>query len=139
MTTKYNMIDQYSFWNMVPDANSSNLVGRVVAAIYQEIRLAEYANLSIAANGNLLVDNYKESIAVYLILASDHKMKVVVKSHDRNTLGRVQRTFESANSITPLRTFVVSSGRLWSVMRTSAVCWCLPPDRFVIICCKQQF
>ena len=59
-----------------------------------------YANLSIAANGNLLVDNYKESIAVYLILASDHKMKVVVKSHDRNTLGRVQRTFESANSIT---------------------------------------
>lgn len=100
MTAKYNMIDQYNFENVTPDASSSNLVGRVVAAIYQEIRLAEYANLSIAANGNLLVDNYKESIAVYLILASDHKMKVVVKSHDRNTLGRVQRTFESANSIT---------------------------------------
>ena len=100
MTIKYNVIDQYNFENVVPDANSDNLVERVVSAIYQEIRLAEYANLSIAANGNLLVDNYKESIAVYLILASDHKMKVVVKSHDRNTLGRVQQTFKNADSIT---------------------------------------
>lgn len=100
MTTKYNMIEQYSFWNKVPDANSSNLIERVVAAIYHEVRLAEYANLSVAANGKLLVDNYKESVAVHLVPASDHKMKVVVKSHDRNTLGRIQRTFESANSIT---------------------------------------
>ena len=100
MTTKYNMIDQYNFWNMVPDADSSNLIERVVAAIYQEIRLAEYANLSVAKNGNILVDNYKESVAVYLVPSSDHKMKVVAKSHDRNTLGKVQRTFESADITT---------------------------------------
>lgn len=100
MTTKYNMIDQYSFWNMVPDAESDNLVERVVSAIYQEIRLAEYANLSVAKNGSLLVDNYKESIAVNLVSSPDRKIKVIAKSHDRNTLGRVQRTFESADSIT---------------------------------------
>lgn len=96
----YNVIDQYNFENVVPDANSDNLVERVVSAIYQEIRTAEYANLSVTGNGSLMVDNYKESVAVHLVPASDHKMKVVVKSHDRNTLGRVQRTFESANSIT---------------------------------------
>lgn len=100
MTIKYNVIDQYNFENVVPDANSDNLVERVVSAIYQEIRTAEYANLSVTGNGSLMVDNYKESIAVYLVSSPDHKIKVVVKSHDGNTLGRVQQTFKNADSIT---------------------------------------
>lgn len=100
MTIKYNVIDQYNFENVVPDANSDNIVERVVSAIYQEIRTAEYANLSVTGNGSLMVDNYKESIAVYLVSSPDHKIKVVVKSHDGNTLGRVQQTFKNADSIT---------------------------------------
>ena len=93
MTIKYNVIDQYNFENVVPDANSDNIVERVVSAIYQEIRTAEYANLSVTGNGSLMVDNYKVS-------SPDHKIKVVVKSHDGNTLGRVQQTFKNADSIT---------------------------------------
>lgn len=98
--TSYNIIDQYNFENMTPNADSDNLVERVTSAIYQEIRTAEYANLSVTGNGSLMVDNYKESVAVYLVPSSDHKMKVVAKSHDRNTLGKVQRTFESADITT---------------------------------------
>ena len=71
-----------------------------MAAIYQEIKVAEYVNLSITNNGDLLVDNYKESIAIYLIPVSDDKFKVIAKSHDRNTLGKVQQTFKNADSIT---------------------------------------
>jgi hypothetical protein len=100
MTTKCNMIEQYNFESFTPDASSTSLVERVMAAIYQEIKVAEYVNLSITNNGDLLVDNYKESIAIYLIPVSDDKFKVIAKSHDRNTLGKVQQTFKNADSIT---------------------------------------
>ena len=99
MTSKYNMIDQYDFDGMTPNANG-NLIERAVAAIYHEIKTAEYANLSVAKDGSILVDNYKESISIYLVPTSDFKIKAIIKSHDGRTQGKAQQTFDSADSIT---------------------------------------
>lgn len=100
MTIKYNMIEQYNFESFTPDKNSSNLIERAVAAIYQEIKVAEYANLSVAKDGSLLVDNPKESVSVYLVPTSDLKIKATAESNYGRIQGKVQRTFASADSIT---------------------------------------